>query len=157
VFENSLGMKLRGAYLAMHRTFQAHFARFGVTADQFVVLTLLAEEDGLIQRELVWRTSSDANTITAVLRLLERERLIRRVQHETDGRARCVFLTERGRQLQRKLERSSESLHRTLQAAVPSDDFPVLLRTLEQINETMERLRPRTKRPSTATTQETEP
>ena len=106
MFGNTLGMKLRGAYLSMHRTFQAHFARFGITADQFVVLSLLAAEDGLIQRELVRRTSSDANTITALLRLLERDGLIRRVRHENDGRARCVFLTERGRQLQRKLERS---------------------------------------------------
>jgi len=156
MFGNSVGMKLRGAYLSMHRTFQAHFAPFGITADQFVVLSLLAAEDGLIQRELVRRTSSDANTITALLRLLERERLIRRVRHETDGRARCVFLTERGRQLQRKLERSSEALHRTLQAAIAPDDLPLLLRSMEQISTEMDNLRPKTKRPSAVTNQETD-
>ena len=155
MFENSLGMKLRGAYLSMHRAFQAHFAHDGITADQFVVLSLLTAEDGLIQRELVRQTSSDANTITALLRILERDGLIRRVRHETDGRARCVFLTERGRRLQRKLERSADSLHRTLQAAVAPGDLPVLLRSLEQINATMERLRPKAKRPSAVTNEET--
>jgi len=157
MFGNTLGMKLRGAYLSMHRTFQAHFARFGVTADQFVVLSLLAAEDGLIQRELVRRTYSDANTITALLRLLERDGLIRRVRHKNDGRARCVFLTERGRQMHRKLVRSSDPLHRELQAAVAPDDLPVLLRSLEQIDATMGRLRPTCKRTPAVTDKETEP
>jgi len=141
-------MRLRGAYLSMHRTFQAHFARFGASADQFVVLSLLAAEGGLIQRELVRRSYSDANTITAVLRRLERDGLIRRNRHEKDGRARCVFLTERGQQLQRKLVRSSDGLHRKLEAAVAADELTALLRSLEQIAATMRQLR-QTDRPLT--------
>lgn len=141
MFVNALAMKLRGAYLAMHRTFQAHFVRFGVTADQFVVLSLLAAEDGMIQRELVRRTCSDANTVAAILRLLERDELIRRVRQESDGRARCVFLTDRGRKLQRRLVRSSDRLHQELQAAISADDLPVLLRSLEQIATTMSQIR----------------
>jgi DNA-binding MarR family transcriptional regulator len=132
-FQSGLGMRLRGAYLSMHRTFQAHFAPFGITADQFVVLSLLAEEDGIIQRELVRRTWSDANTITALLRLLERKGLIRRVRHDSDGRARCVHLTPKGRWLQTKLARSSEQLHSLLQGAVPSDELATLLRGLERV------------------------
>ncbi len=132
-FRNGLGMRLRGAYLSMHRTFQAHCAPFGVTADQFVVLSLLAEEDGIIQRELVCRTFSDANTITALLCLLERKRLIRRVRHDNDGRARCVYLTAEGRRLQRELERRSEHLHRRLQESVPREEQVNLLRCLERV------------------------
>ena len=37
-------MNLRAAYLSMHRQTNAHLARFGVTADQFVCLLILAEE-----------------------------------------------------------------------------------------------------------------
>lgn len=136
-FRNGLGMQLRGAYLSMHRTFQAHFAPFGVTADQFVVLSLLAEEDGIIQRELVRRTFSDANTITALLRLLERKGLIRRVRHDHDGRARCVHLTAGGRRLQRELVRSAEHLHRRLRESVPTDELATLLRCLERVTAAM--------------------
>jgi DNA-binding MarR family transcriptional regulator len=132
-FRIGLEMRLRGAYLSMHRTFQAEFAPCGVTADQFVVLSLLAEEDGIIQRELIRRTCSDANTITALLRLLERKGLIRRVRHNSDGRARCVHLTPEGRRLQIELARSSEHLHRRLQEAVPPDELVTLLRCLERV------------------------
>ena len=43
-FLDTPAMKLRCAYLTMHRTFDAHFARLGATADQFVFLKALAEE-----------------------------------------------------------------------------------------------------------------
>jgi hypothetical protein len=62
-----LALALRGAYLAMHRTCDAHFARAGVTADQFVVLAALAPGQALTQRELAARTSSDPNTLRAML------------------------------------------------------------------------------------------
>lgn len=150
-FRNGLGMRLRCAYLSMHRTFQARFAPSGVTADQFVVLSLLAEEDGIIQRELVRRTCSDANTIAALLRLLERKQLIRRERHDDDGRARRVYLTPKGRKLERELARSSEDLHRRLRESVPRDELATLLRCLERVAGAMKSDRQSTEKLSTAT------
>jgi DNA-binding MarR family transcriptional regulator len=56
----------------------------------------------LTQIAIVERTSSDPNTVAAILSLLERRRLIRRETHERDRRARCVFLTPEGRRVQRR-------------------------------------------------------
>jgi DNA-binding MarR family transcriptional regulator len=155
MFRDTLAMKLRGAYLSMHRAFQVHFSRFGITADQFVVLSLLVQEDGLIQRELVQRTFSDANTLTALLRLLERDGLIRRVRHQNDGRARCVFLTEQGRQLHSRLVHSANQLHQDLLDAVGPDELAVLVKSLDQIQTTMTRLR--AERNESSTIKETTP
>jgi DNA-binding MarR family transcriptional regulator len=96
-------MQLRGAYLTFHRMANAHFEQFGVTADQFVVLTLLAEQDGVTQRALVEQAFSDANTIGEMLTRLETNQFVRRERHPRDGRARCVFLTPRGRKMQERL------------------------------------------------------
>src|SRR5947209_242074 len=103
VFQDTLGMRLRGAYLTFHRRANAHFEPYGLTADQFVVLTLLAEAEGLTQRELVDRAASDPNTIGEMLLRLERKKLVRRRPHPGDGRARCVFLTALGRKTQARL------------------------------------------------------
>src|SRR5262245_25963635 len=108
VFRNTLGMRLRGAYLTFHRMANAHFEPLGVTADQFVVLTLLAEEEGLTQREIVARAYSDPNTIGEMLTRLEGKKLVRRERHPTDGRARIVLLTPKGRELQTRLWASWE-------------------------------------------------
>ena len=84
-------MALRAAYWAMHRQTQARLARCGVTADQFVLLALLAEQDGITQQELVRRASSDANTVRAMLVLMESRGLVTRKGHPTDGRAAASF------------------------------------------------------------------
>src|ERR1700757_2522081 len=94
---------LRAAYLALHRQTNDCFAKDGVTADQFVLLAALAEADAVTQQELVRRASSDAHTLRAMLLLLEGRGLVTRSPHPSDGRARCVTLTVKGRQVFKKL------------------------------------------------------
>jgi DNA-binding MarR family transcriptional regulator len=130
---HELAMALRTAYLAMHRSTDALMARSGVTADQFVVLAALAEGDALTQRDLVSRTSSDPNTLRAMLVLLEQRRLIERRPHPTDARARSVSLTRKGRSAFRALWRRSEALRQRLEAALSSGDADRLIGQLGQI------------------------
>ena len=100
---NKIPMTLRAAYLSMHRQTSAHLAPYGVTADQFVCLHLLMEEDGIIQQELVKRATSDPNTIRATLILLEKRGFITRTIHPNDGRARIVNITEKGKKIFEKM------------------------------------------------------
>src|SRR5262249_24475397 len=100
-----------------HRMANAHFEQFGVTADQFVVLTLLAEEDGITQCEVVERAFSDPNTIGEMLTRLEKKEFVCRERHPKDGRARCVFLTPRGRKMQEQLWNSWEGHRREVDNA----------------------------------------
>jgi DNA-binding MarR family transcriptional regulator len=120
-------MSLRAAYLTMHRRFQRLFRDEGATADQFVLLSLLTEEDGITQKELVRRSFSDANTITAMLRRLERRGLIRRQPHAHDGRAICVAITDEGRALRQRLVEASDQLHRAVEDSLPAEHRPAVL------------------------------
>src|SRR6516164_8784444 len=108
---------LRAAYLALHRQTNACFARAGVTADQFVLLSALADADAVTQQQLVRRVGSDPNTVRAMLLLLEGRGLIARQRHPADGRARCVMLTLKGRQVFKKLWTKSEPLRARLLSA----------------------------------------
>ncbi len=136
-FRDTPAMRLRAAYLTMHRQFQRLFRTQGTTADQFVLLTLLNEEDGITQKELVRRSFSDANTITAMLRRMERRGLIRRRPHARDGRAVCVHLTDAGRQLQRKLVEASREMHAIVEATLPPGQRGAILSWLATTAETM--------------------
>jgi DNA-binding MarR family transcriptional regulator len=119
---HAIAMGLRAAYLAMHRQTDARMARFGVTADQFVILAVLAERDGITQQELVRRAFSDPNTIRAMLVLLERAGLVARAPHPTDGRARSVSLTPSGRRVYQTLWAESDALRkRMLELFAPSE------------------------------------
>ena len=81
---------LRRAYLMMHRQTQLLLSPHDLTADQYVPLTLLVLEDGVTQNEITQRASSDANTVRAMLVLMEGKDLIYRRPHDNDRRARLA-------------------------------------------------------------------
>lgn len=136
---HDIAMGLRSAYGLMHRQSNASVARFGVTIDQFVLLALLAEEDGVTQQELVRRASSDANTIRAMLVLMEERGLVVREPHPTDARARSVILTRKGRQTLDTLWAASEPVRRRLLAALTPEEADLLVDLLTRISETLTR------------------
>jgi len=137
---HDIAMALRAAYWAMHRRTQARLARRGVTADQFVLLALLAEQDGITQQELVRRASSDANTVRAMLVLLESRGLVARKGHPTDRRARSVTLTRKGRQTYERLWADSEPVRQRLLAAFRPEETDVLVEFLDRIAEALTRV-----------------
>lgn len=134
---HDIAMGLRAAYWSMHRQTNARLALQGATAEQFVLLALLAEEDGITQQELGRRATSDPNTIRAMLVLLEKRGLIARQPHPTDGRARSVTLTPKGRQAYAKWQAQIETLQERLCDLFLSDEADDLIGFLNGISEAM--------------------
>ncbi|MBN9523266.1 winged helix-turn-helix transcriptional regulator [bacterium] len=134
---HDLAMALRAAYLALHRRSDARFARHAVTADQFVLLAALSGGDALTQRELARRTSSDPNTVRAMLLLLERRGLVVRARHPTDARARTVALTPAGRRMYRRLWTAGEPVRTEFLAALRPGEADHLLDLLHRVADTL--------------------
>jgi DNA-binding MarR family transcriptional regulator len=130
---HQLAMALRVAYWSMHRQADAHLTPFGVTANQFVLLALLAEGDGIKQSELVERASSDPNTVRAMLDTLERKGLVKRERHPTDGRAWSLALTARGRRTCTQLWSRSEPFRERLTAELRPDEVDTFLELLSRV------------------------
>jgi len=133
---HDIAMALRVAYWAMHRDADALLQPHGVTANQFVLMSVLAEAKALTQQELVRRASSDANTVRAMLLVLERSGLVSRRPHPTDGRARCVALTDQGRSTYTALWAKSRAFHERLLAAIGPDSAPAFVQQLRSLENT---------------------
>ncbi len=120
-FQESIGLKLRRAYMRFLRRAQAVLSPHDVTADQFVMLSLLAEKDGVTQSSLVDAMGSDSSTVAdMVKRLLKHDvQVIRKVRSSTDGRAFQVYLTEEGRSLHEELAALVQPIRDELDASVP--------------------------------------
>lgn len=132
-----LPLLLRAAYFAMHRVSDAHFTRYGVTADQFVLLARLAEEDSITQQELARRASSDPSTIRAMLILLEGRGLVARERHPEDSRARVVTLTAAGRRKFERLMKTSEAIREQLLAGFSREETGSLVEGLKRVIENL--------------------
>ena len=131
-----LPLLLRAAYFGMHRVSEAHFtSKGGVTADQFVILACLAEEDTITQKELARRACSDPSTIRAILVLLEGRGLVARARNPEDSRARLVTLAAKGRRLFERLFKSSQPIRLQMLAGFSDDEASLLVGCLQRLIE----------------------
>ena len=80
------------------------------------ILVPLFEEDGLRMGELARRSRLSKQTMTTMVRLLERDGLVERERDPEDGRATRVLLTEKARQFAPVAERTLNELGALAQA-----------------------------------------
>jgi DNA-binding MarR family transcriptional regulator len=76
------------------------------------ILVPLFEEDGLRMGELASRAGLSKQTMTTMVRLLERDGLVERRPDPSDGRASRVFLSERARDFRPVAEATLAELDR---------------------------------------------
>jgi DNA-binding MarR family transcriptional regulator len=122
----------------MHRRTSAALAPHGVTADQFVLLARLADEDAITQQELAQRAASDANTVGAMLQLLEQRGLVARAPHVSDRRAHCVVLTALGRRSFRQMMKDTQPCRLQMIASVKFGSVRGLSKNLQTIAQALE-------------------
>ena len=132
-----LPLELRTAYLALHRRSDMQFAKFGVTADQFVLLATLARGHALTQRELAARMSSDPSTVRAMLVLLEERGLVSRNTHPTDGRARTVALTDSGLRKFRQVFKAGQTIRDEMVNSLTAAETRSLVKLLRRVSKSL--------------------
>lgn len=90
----------------VHRR-RAHeeFSKFGISEGQPKILSFLLNNDGCIQRELAVNCNIEPATVTSILVSMEKSELIYRVQSRKDRRVLHVFLTDKGKRAQKKVEK----------------------------------------------------
>lgn len=111
--EWSLGMQLSRSYYAFKRAAAKRMEAFGLTPEQFSVLSELAKQDGVSQKQLALVTERDQTTIGKILDKLGKKELIvrtpdplgptsgsalddtRRTRHRRSPRARARSATTR--------------------------------------------------------------
>ena len=98
--EDNLGFLLWHTNMIWQREQNRALDSIGLTQTQFAILSalnsLLKKSNSVMQKAIAERSNTDTMMVSKVLRTLEKKGLIERKQHETDTRAKCVFLTPLG-------------------------------------------------------------
>ncbi|HLJ96195.1 MAG TPA: MarR family transcriptional regulator [Gemmataceae bacterium] len=144
---HEIAMTLRGAYLAMHRQADGEFARYAITADQFVVLAALIDGTVVAQSEVCRRTYADPNTMGAMLTLMETRGLVKRMRHPNDRRTRTVVLTPKGKRIFAKVWAGREATRDRMLALFTGEEVEALLGLLHRIIQELATPRGRGQRP----------
>jgi MarR family transcriptional regulator, organic hydroperoxide resistance regulator len=134
VLEEALGYWVARTYLASRAEMYRRFKRHGVelTPEQWMVLVRLWQEEGVTQSALAERTFRDLPTMSRIVAVMERNGLVLRRRDKSDGRARLVYLSERGKSLRRALVGEARRMVDDLLDGIPESDVAVTRRTLQR-------------------------
>ena len=99
----SPGYLVRGTNLAVGKALRRDLSKYGMTLGQYYFMRALWIEEGLSQRELSDRVGTTEPTTASVLRLLEKNGLVRRIRNRRDRRTINIFLSQKGRSLKNEL------------------------------------------------------
>jgi DNA-binding MarR family transcriptional regulator len=135
--EKSLSGLFARANDALLMRFQDHLKSHGLSIIDWRVLKTLLFEDGMRVIDVAERALSRQVTITQAVRRMERSGLVRRRIPSNDRRARRVYLTDRGRQVARRLHalerRHERAADRALGSAASRKLKTALLRFIQSI------------------------
>lgn len=120
--EESLGYIMGRVFRGLGTRINRNIAEAGydVTCEQWCVLVNLWEKDGQSQQDLAGTTCKGKTSMTRLLDNMEKRDLVVRVPGTKDKRQKLIYLTKKGKQIQRKLltivDRTEQEYQRNMNA-----------------------------------------
>lgn len=128
--DQQLGFVLYAASRRMMQAYQPLLSPLGLTFPQFLVMTVLWQDDGSTMKTIGDRLLLDSGTLTPLLKRLEVAGLVSRRRKPDDARSVEVWLSDSGRALAERTGQRLSPLTGAEQALLPA--LQGLLRQLEQ-------------------------
>ena len=117
----------------MNQAFRRRIAHLEITPDQFTVMRILREVEGLTQRQLTQLMSSDPNTVASLLERMERAGLVERRPHARDRRAHHVELKPPGHRKYELAREIAVALQTEVLSAIPAGEREGFLANLASV------------------------
>lgn len=109
------------------------FARHGVYEGQQYILQCLWAQEGLTPGEVAGRLGLATPTVTRATARMEAAGLLRREPHERDRRRVRLFLTDRGRALEKTIGHEIDELSERALASLDRSERAGLVRALDSV------------------------
>jgi DNA-binding MarR family transcriptional regulator len=90
---------------AHRRAVHGEFCKVGLSEGQPKILDFLIENDGCIQRDIADNCRIEPATVSSILTIMEKKELIYRNQNPSNRRILNVFLTNKGIEAQKQVEK----------------------------------------------------
>ena len=132
--DNQLCFRLYTASRLLSQAYHPLLSEHGLTYPQYLVLLVLWEKDAQPVNDIAKRLFLETNTVTPLLKRMEKEGIVTRTKGRQDARQMIVSLTRKGKDLQNKLA----DVPLTVGCAVMCDSVtpestPALFRMLDDI------------------------
>ena len=136
--EESLGYLVNHVARQMAQALHDEIAPLGVVPGQFAQLLALYERDGISQQELCEIVDIEQPTMANTLARMERDGLIDRVPHPTDGRKQLIMLTDHARRLEEHLVAAAQRVNRAASQGLSKAETESLIGNLVKLQSNLD-------------------
>ena len=131
----NLGLAIKNTVTAMQKAFDFDLQKnVGINWSQAKVLMMLAEKDGLAQREIADGICIEAPTLVPIIDRMERRGLVERRQDVFDRRNNRVFLTGKSRQIQDSISESMTRIRKVAYNGIAKGELETTMQVMKIIN-----------------------
>lgn len=113
--------------------------KFAITPEQFEVLAILAEEDGLYQRQIAAIMLKDRPNITRIINILESGGYVNRVEDTNRRKVFKVFLTEKGHAIYKQIQPAIYEMRNEINVGIEKEDIEICLEVLGKFQANLEK------------------
>lgn len=104
-----------------------------ITVEQWKLLFYLWDNDGVNQRDLSIRANKEKSTIARQIVDLENKELIIRESSEFDKRNKLIFITEKGKELEKETLKIANAITEKSEKNISEEDLNTVKRVLTQM------------------------
>ncbi len=106
---------------------------YDITAQQWMILSIVYENEGISQNELAVRSKKDKTNITRIIEKLESKRFIERIQSDSDKRMLLVFPTDLGKKTRENLSDLALEVIKKSTSNISNEEQEICINILKKI------------------------
>jgi len=120
------GFHIHRTDLGLKNYYKEILSSFEITPDQWVIMMILWEKDGITQKEIAERAYRDETTVGRMIYNLEKKEFIKRLQDKSDRRFLRVYVTDKGKKLKREVYGVSIEAQKRVTQGVTEEELTFL-------------------------------
>ena len=106
---------------------------FDITPEQYTILSLIAENDGIYQRQLSEITLKDRANITRIIKILEEKGLIIRTPNSNGRQIFKIKPTQKGLEYASKIGAVAKKIRMAATENISNEEMEIFVNTLDKI------------------------
>lgn len=114
---------------------------FDLTKEQWVLLKVLLEHNGIPQNELACNLNRDKTTITRLINTMEKKNYIARINSQDDKRVNKIFITTQGEKILKETEQITLDIINSLQNNISENDLNTAIQVLSKIQKNIDNIK----------------
>lgn len=138
VLHEFIGMYLRRAFEVAYEDFRNRLGEDALMPGYFTILTLVVRNPRISQTQIGMASARDKSSITKALRWMEDEGLIQRLRSAQDRRIHLSVATQKGIELQARMEAKALGHLDALRDAIGSERYASFVGTMKDLIGTLE-------------------